>query len=91
MDSTDANNFSEDEEAIYVAEHDSDTDQEPGAPPQGPDFQLGNVAVFRNTPKTHHPDTVDYPKPDLSVSKPSPSLPPLPSFCIYNPLKLTSF
>lgn len=46
----DENNFSEDEEALYVAANDSEIDSDPQATRRGQDLELSNVAVFRRAP-----------------------------------------
>lgn len=44
------NNFSEDEEALYVAANDSEIDSDPQAKRPGQDLNLSNVTVFRRAP-----------------------------------------
>jgi hypothetical protein len=46
----DANNFSEEEEALYIAANDSELDSDPETKRQGQDLELSNVAVFRRAP-----------------------------------------
>jgi hypothetical protein len=46
----DENNFSEEEEALYVAENDSEMESDPQATRQGQDLELSNVTVFRRGP-----------------------------------------
>ncbi len=53
--SSDENNFSEEEEALYVAANDSEIDSDPQAKRHGQDLELSNVAVFRkNLENPHH-------------------------------------
>lgn len=44
------NNFSEEEEALYVAANDSEIDSDPQGKRRGQDLELSNVAVFRRAP-----------------------------------------
>jgi len=55
------NNFSEEEEALYVAANDSEIESDPQANWRKQDLELSNVAVFRRAPG-------ESPEPDQHVS-----------------------